>query len=56
MKPRSSTSSEAFAMGTRWPSQALAVPSNAIECPVHPMLPQGLLSRLAVCYQGMREH
>ena len=36
-------------METRWPSQAPAVPSNAIECPVHPMLPQGLQAHLAVC-------
>ena len=43
-------------METRWPSQAPAVPSNAIECPVHPMLPQGPQAHLAVCYKAMREY
>ena len=43
-------------METRWPSQAPAVPSNAIECPVHPMLPQGLQAHLAVCCKAMQEY
>ena len=43
-------------METRWPSQALAVPSNAIECPVHPMLSQGPEAHVAVCYQVLLEY